>query len=70
MFQHEMVHQKQMDEYGVLKFYIIYLKDYFLNLVKYRNHDKAYFNIPFEVEAYSQQDKNNGKDKSLPQKRW
>ncbi len=47
-----MVHQKQMDKHGVFMFYCIYMKDYLINLIKYRNHDKAYENIPFEKEAY------------------
>lgn len=49
---HEMVHQRQMDEVGVLMFYLIYLKDYLKNLIKHRNHWDAYYSIPFEREAY------------------
>lgn len=49
---HELIHQKQMDRHGVILFYIIYIKDYIKNLIKYRNHNAAYMNIPFEVEAY------------------
>lgn len=53
LIKHEMVHQEQMDRHGVIKFYLIYVKDYIKGLVKYRNHWDAYYNIPFEVEAYS-----------------
>ena len=49
---HELIHQAQMDEFGVLKFYWIYLVDYFKNLWRYWNHDRAYREIPFEKEAY------------------
>ena len=52
LIDHEMVHQKQMDRHGVFMFYVIYIKDYLINLIKYRNHWDAYYNIPFEVEAY------------------
>jgi len=59
LIKHEMVHQKQMDKHGVTLFYLIYLKDYILNLIKYRNHSDAYENIPFEIEAYSTQESIN-----------
>ena len=55
LIDHEMVHQKQMDKHGVFMFYIIYLKDYIKNLIKYRNHWDAYENIPFEIEAYNEE---------------
>lgn len=52
LIRHEMVHQKQMDRHGITMFYLIYIKDYLINLIKYRNHWDAYYNIPFEIEAY------------------
>ena len=52
LLEHEMVHQRQMDKHGIFMFYAIYLKDYLVNLIKYGNHWKAYYKIPFEVEAY------------------
>ena len=55
VLRHELVHQAQMDRHGIFMFYVIYLKDYFVNLVKYRNHSEAYFNIPFEMEAYEKE---------------
>lgn len=51
--QHEYVHQAQMSRDGVFMFYVIYLKDYLINLIKYRNHNQAYYNIPYEIEAYT-----------------
>ena len=51
LLKHEMIHQEQMDRHGVLAFYAIYLKDYLRNLAKFRDHDEAYWNIPFEIEA-------------------
>ncbi len=44
-----------MTRHGILGFYLIYLKDYALNLWRYRNHDEAYENIPFELEAYARE---------------
>ena len=50
LYKHELRHKEQQEEDGV-KFYIIYLKEYFVNLVKYRNHHKAYYNISYEKDA-------------------
>lgn len=55
LLRHEEIHQEQMKRHGVILFYLIYLKDYFRNLLIYRNHDRAYFNIPFEVEAFARE---------------
>jgi hypothetical protein len=54
LIEHEMIHQRQMDKHGVIGFYCIYLKDYIKGLVKYGNHWEAYYNIPFEKEAYKE----------------
>lgn len=48
---HELEHQRQMDRHGRIGFYLIYLKDYFANLLRLRHHQRAYLAIPFEVEA-------------------
>jgi len=53
--RHEVIHLNQKKLHGAFKFYAIYLKDYFKNLIKYRDHRTAYRNIPFEVEAYEKQ---------------
>ncbi len=50
--RHEMIHIKQAEELLVLPFYVSYLLNYLVNLLIYRNHDKAYRNICFEREAY------------------
>jgi len=51
LLRHELVHQAQMTRVSVPLFYLIYLKDYFKNLIRYRNHSQAYHHIPFEIEA-------------------
>jgi hypothetical protein len=55
LMKHEMVHIEQMDRVGIVSFYLIYIRDYVKNLIKYRDHWKAYYNIPFELEAYRRQ---------------
>jgi len=49
---HEHIHLRQQLELLLLLFYMLYLINYGINLVKYRNHQKAYLNICFEREAY------------------
>jgi hypothetical protein len=52
LLNHEYIHIMQIKKYGFFKYYYLYLKDYFKNLIKYKNHLDAYYNIKFEVEAY------------------
>lgn len=49
---HELIHFKQQLELLILPFYILYLLNYLVNLLLYRNHSEAYRNIVFEREAY------------------
>jgi hypothetical protein len=53
--RHELIHLEQIERYGVARFYLIYLRDYVANLWRFRNHDAAYRNIPFEKEAYERE---------------
>lgn len=53
--RHESIHIKQQIELLILLFYIIYLFDFVVGLIKYRNVRQAYFNIRFEQEAYDWQ---------------
>lgn len=52
LLNHEAIHLRQQIELLILPFYIIYLANYFANLLIYRSHQKAYRNILFEREAY------------------
>lgn len=52
---HEKIHIAQAKELWWIGFYILYILNYLLNLVRYRNHKKAYRNICFEIEAYKHQ---------------
>lgn len=42
-----------------LMFYILYVLEYLIKLIRYRNFSKAYKNISFEREAYECQFDNN-----------
>lgn len=55
LLNHEKIHLQQQIELLLLPFYIIYLFNYILNLVKYKEHNKAYKNIIFEREAFSKE---------------
>ena len=49
---HERIHIRQQVESLVLPFYAIYLIEFGIGIIKYRNRMKAYMNISFEKEAY------------------
>ena len=54
---HETIHFYQQLELLVIGFYIIYVLFYLINAIKYKfNMQKAYYAIPFEKEAYNNQD--------------
>ena len=49
--RHEEVHVKQQQELGSIKFKLLYLLEWLKNLIKYRNFNKAYWYISYEIEA-------------------
>jgi hypothetical protein len=59
LVRHELIHIAQQIELLIIPFYIFYLLNYLINLLYYLNHDKAYRNIVFEREAYSNENKEN-----------
>ena len=52
LINHEKIHLRQQLELLIIPFYFLYLLNYLINLIKYKNHYVAYFNILFEKEAY------------------
>jgi hypothetical protein len=52
IINHEKIHLRQQLELLVFPFYIFYLLNYLINLIRFQNHDSAYRNIVFEREAY------------------
>lgn len=53
LVNHERIHFRQQLELLILPFYLLYLLNYLVNLVRYKNHYLAYFNLIFEKEAYA-----------------
>ena len=53
LINHEKIHIQQQKELLVLPFYIWYLIDFGIQFLKFKNKNKAYRNICFEKEAYS-----------------
>lgn len=49
---HESIHWQQYIETGIIGFWIIYLACWLANLIRYRDGQVAYYMIPFEKEAY------------------
>lgn len=64
LINHEKIHYFQQKELYIIGFYVWYILEYLLRLVQYRDLDKAYRNISFEREAYS-----NERDLSYLKKR-
>ena len=53
LLNHEKIHIRQQLEMLVLLFFVIYLTEFLIGYVKYRNWQLAYKNISFEREAYA-----------------
>lgn len=49
---HESIHWQQYIETGIIGFIILYYTFYLWNLLRYRDGELAYYMIPFEKEAY------------------
>lgn len=52
---HEAIHVRQLREIGFFGFYISYFLYYLAGLFRFKNKGKAYLNIPYEREAFTQQ---------------
>lgn len=55
LINHEKIHHRQQLELLVFPFYFCYFLHYLFNLIKYKNHHQAYFNIVFEQEAFAEE---------------
>ncbi|MBF6608173.1 MAG: hypothetical protein ITG00_05500 [Flavobacterium sp.] len=49
---HEKIHLRQQAELLIVGFFVWYLTDYLIGLLRFQNHEKAYRHIIFEREAY------------------
>lgn len=51
---HERIHFQQQKELWIVGFYVLYVYYWLKGKLKYKMNDRqAYLNIPFEIEAYS-----------------
>lgn len=57
LVNHERIHLRQQAELLIIPFYLLYLLEYLLRFITYKNGYLAYRNISFEREAY-RHDKN------------
>ena len=55
LINHEKIHLKQQLELIIIPFYIVYGIEFLIRLIQYKNWHKAYLNISFEREAYTNQ---------------
>jgi hypothetical protein len=54
--RHETIHFQQYLELAFIGFIVLYLGWWAYNLIKGQKGDEAYYNIPFEKEAYANHD--------------
>ncbi|MCJ8210620.1 hypothetical protein MUY27_12955 [Mucilaginibacter sp. RS28] len=66
LIRHESIHLLQEAELLVVPFYLLYAFNYLVNLIRFKNHHKAYLNICFEREAYA----NEANKGYLQQRKW
>tara|TARA_B100001564_G_C20348016_1_gene537603 strand:- start:42 stop:383 length:342 start_codon:yes stop_codon:yes gene_type:complete len=52
VLNHETIHIKQQQELLIIGFYILYVYYWVKGLMYYRDAQQAYYSIPFEMEAY------------------
>lgn len=57
IINHEKIHIRQQLELLIVPFYLLYIGFYCNNRLKGMNHNEAYYNNPFEKEAYSNERK-------------
>jgi len=53
LMHHEKIHHRQQLELLILPFYFFYLMNYLYQIIRLRNHYKAYKQIIFEREAFA-----------------
>ena len=53
LLNHERIHLRQQAELLILPFYIWYVLEYLIRLLRYKSKKQAYLNIGFEREAYT-----------------
>lgn len=51
LLAHELIHVEQYADLGIIRFLLHYVREYFVNLWRLRNHQQAYLAISFEAAA-------------------
>ncbi len=59
LINHELIHLRQQTELLIVPFYILYGINFLINLITYRDSDKAYREIIFEREAFKNENRKN-----------
>lgn len=59
VMNHEAIHYQQIKDLGFIRFYVLYCAYFISAVFRYRNWMKAYQNIPFEREAYRNENNKN-----------
>lgn len=67
IINHEKIHTAQMREMGYLFFYVWYVVEWLVNLIRFGNSYKAYQEISFEREAYRHEEET---DYLARRRRW
>lgn len=57
VINHERIHIAQQKELWIIGFYILYIYFWIINLFKFKSFKTAYLKIPFEYEAYYNQER-------------
>lgn len=52
LINHEKIHLRQQLELFIIPFYVIYVIEFFVRVIQYKNWYTAYRNISFERESY------------------
>ena len=64
---HETIHWQQYIDLAIIGFPILYLVYWLAGLIKYKDGSKAYYQIPFEQEAYNNEE---NRYYFIARKRW
>lgn len=56
VIKHELIHAEQVENIGWFSFYFSYLFYFLAGLLRYKDKRRAYFQIPYEIEAYKLQE--------------
>lgn len=59
LFTHESIHVEQIRKIGIIPYYISYGYYYLKNRIKGMPHYQSYLSIPYEVEAFSGETKDD-----------